>query len=84
MKDHLEQTKDDLVLRAKLAYDSLRRLREETGQTAVEYIGIIVVLAVLIGAVVGGFQALDLGKKVENAANDVFDAGKGDKGGKKD
>ena len=50
-----------------VALESLRdRLREERGQTAAEYLGIIVVIAVIIGALYGA----GIGDEIATAIKD--------------
>jgi pilus assembly protein Flp/PilA len=47
------------------------RLRERRGQTSIEYIGIIVVVAVLIAAIAGSGVADDLTRALEDSVRDV-------------
>ena len=54
------------------------RLSEERGQTAAEYMGILFVVAIIIGAVV----AIDIDDKIAGAARDLIDSISG--GGKED
>ena len=54
------------------------RLSEERGQTAAEYMGILFVVAIIIGAVV----AIDIDDQIANAAESLIDEISG--GGKED
>src|SRR3954471_5619680 len=51
-----------------LAARQRRRMAEETGQTVIEYAGILVLLAVLFVAIFG----LHIGDKFTNWANELF------------
>jgi Flp pilus assembly pilin Flp len=56
-----------------LAYTVRRRLTEERGQTAAEYMGILLVVAVIIGALI----AADVDGKIATAAGEMIDKIKG-------
>lgn len=49
--------------------------RKEKGQGAIEYIGVLLVVAVVIGLVIAAFNGLDLGSKVSDAVDAIFDQG---------
>lgn len=49
------------------------RLREERGQTAAEYMGVIVVIAAILAAVVGSGIGEKITGLIEDAVQKVFD-----------
>ena len=50
-----------------------RRVADQSGQTAAEYMGILLVVAVIIGALI----AADVDGKIANAANEMVEKIKG-------
>jgi pilus assembly protein Flp/PilA len=50
-----------------------KRLREERGQTAAEYMGVIVVIAAILAAVVGSGIGEKITGLIEDAVQKVFD-----------
>ena len=64
----------ELGIHAKVALDGVlaavaERAREQRGQTAAEYMGILLVVAVIIGAV----ATSGIGDKISGFANDLID-----------
>ena len=58
----------DFILRITIALQTLEtRLREERGQTSIEYLGVAVVIVALIAAVAAG--APETGKNIVNGIN---------------
>jgi uncharacterized membrane protein len=49
----------------------LARLRSPAGQASVEYVGIVVVAAALIAAIIGSGIADDIRRALENAIQDI-------------
>ena len=68
----------DMTIRAAVrAQNLLRRMREETGQAAVEYGGILAVIALIFVALF----ALNLDSTISNAVKDAVNSILGDGGG---
>ena len=64
----------ELCIQAHSAGVRLRnRVADQSGQTAAEYMGILLVVAVIIGALI----AADVDGKIANAANEMVDKIKG-------
>ena len=76
-----EETSRELGIQVKLLLDNFRatlveRAREQRGQTAAEYMGILLVVAVIIGAI----ATSGVGDKISGFIGDMIDsASKGDK-----
>jgi hypothetical protein len=52
--------------------------REDAGQGALEYIGAILIAAILIGVIAGAVKGWDVGSKVTDAIDSIFTKAKGD------
>jgi Flp pilus assembly pilin Flp len=72
-----EELSRQLAVRAQLAFAALaERAREQRGQTAAEYMGILLIVALIIGALV----SLDVDGKIKTAVGDFIEnIKKGDK-----
>ena len=55
------------------AYRAGQRMRDESGQTAAEYMGVIVVIAAILAAVVGSGIGGKLTTLIQDAVQKVFD-----------
>ena len=69
-----EEVARELGIHARITLDNLlhavgERAREQRGQTAAEYMGILLVVAVIIGALI----AADVDGKIAKAAGDMVD-----------
>ena len=69
-----EQATRELGIHARIALDNIiaavaQRAREQRGQTAAEYMGILLVVAVIIGAV----ATSGIGDKISGFANGLID-----------
>lgn len=53
-------------------YELGRRLREERGQTAAEYMGIIVLVAAIIAGLFATGVHKDIGKHIETLVDNIF------------
>ena len=63
----------DIAIRLVVAIQNLpARLRDEEGQTAVEYAGILAVIALIFVALFKLDLASDIGKAVETAVNQIL------------
>ena len=63
----------DIAIRALVAIQNLpARLRDEEGQTAVEYAGILAVIALIFVALFKLELATDIGKAVEKAVSQIL------------
>jgi Flp pilus assembly pilin Flp len=70
-----EQATRELGIQARIALDDLRaalaeRARDERGQTAAEYMGILLIVAVIIGAV----ATSGIGGKISGLIGDMIDS----------
>lgn len=57
------------------------RLKEERGATALEYVGMILVAAIVVGAVFTAINGVDVAGKVSTAVNEILGGGGGEGGG---
>ena len=75
--DRTEELARELAIRTRVAMASLaHRAREQRGQTAAEYMGILLIVALIIGALV----SLDVDGKISTAVGDFIEnIKKGDK-----
>ena len=72
--DRTEELARELAIRTRIAMGDLahavgERAREQRGQTAAEYMGILLIVALIIGALV----SLDVDGKIKTAVGDFID-----------
>jgi Flp pilus assembly pilin Flp len=72
--DRSEELARELAIRTRLAMSNMthavaERMREQRGQTAAEYMGILLIVALIIGALV----SLDVDGKISTAVGDFID-----------
>jgi Flp pilus assembly pilin Flp len=68
--DRIEELARELAIRTRSAMAALAgRAREQRGQTAAEYMGILLIVALIIGALV----SLDVDGKISSAVGDFID-----------
>jgi Flp pilus assembly pilin Flp len=66
----------DISIRTAVAVQNLvHRLREERGQTAIEYVGILVLLALVFAALIAADIDGQIEKKVGPAVKDILKGG---------
>jgi Flp pilus assembly pilin Flp len=72
--DRSEELARELAIRTRVAMSNMshavaERMREQRGQTAAEYMGILLIVALIIGALV----SLDVDGKISTAVGDFID-----------
>ena len=72
--DRTEELARDLAIRTRIAMGNVahavsERTRDQRGQTAAEYMGILLIVALIIGALV----SLDVDGKIKTAVGDFID-----------